>query len=127
MTAAALIAEKKETNECLKRIAAAAEAKNLLIMFSVNPGTQQARPYFERMCSRFDVNANNPTDVVVPNVVFAAANNVAQPRNDVVVADNVVVNILDDDGDSVVIDIEDDDEDELVDIHGLPDTQPTLD
>jgi hypothetical protein len=59
-------------------------------------------------------------------VVFAAANDVAQSRNDVVVADDVVVNILDDDGDSVVIDIEDDDEDELVDIHGLPDTQPTL-
>jgi hypothetical protein len=96
-------------------------------MFSANPGTQQARAYFERMCSRFDVNANNSTDVVVPNVVFAAANDVVQPRNDVVVADDVVVNILDDDGDSVVIDIEDDDEDELVDIHGLPDTQPTLD
>jgi hypothetical protein len=124
--AAALIAEKKETNECLKRIAATAEAKNLLIMFSASPGTQQARAYFERMCSRFDVNAINPTDGVVPYVVFAAANDVAQSRNDVVVADDVVVNILDDDGDSVVIDIEDDDEDELVDIHGLPDTQPTL-
>jgi hypothetical protein len=104
--AVAIIVEKKNTNDALKRLAEAAEAKNLLaddqIMLQVclaNMHTPQARAYFARRLARLDTN-NVQEGVFVVNEVVVTRH------------ENEVVNVDDDDdvNDDDIVDNGDDDD-----------------